>query len=45
VETWRRGWLPDGPVTIGITAGASTPNNEIDRVLRRVASFRSVALD
>jgi 4-hydroxy-3-methylbut-2-enyl diphosphate reductase len=45
LETWCRGWLPDGPVTIGITAGASTPNNEIDRVLRRVASFRSVALD
>jgi 4-hydroxy-3-methylbut-2-enyl diphosphate reductase len=44
-ETRSRGWLPDGEATIGVTAGASTPNNEIDRVLRRVASFRSVALD
>ena len=44
-ETRSRGWLPQGPVTIGITAGASTPNGEIERVLRRVASFRAVDLD
>ena len=44
-ETHSRGWLPQGPVTIGITAGASTPNGEIERVLRRVASFRAVDLD
>ena len=45
LQTWTRGWLPEGEVTIGITAGASTPNNEIDRVLRRVASLRAVVLD
>ena len=45
LQSWTEGWLPEGPVTIGITAGASTPNVEIDRVLRRVASFRAVALD
>ena len=38
------GWLPPGPLTIGITAGASTPNGEIERVLRRVASFRDIDL-
>jgi 4-hydroxy-3-methylbut-2-enyl diphosphate reductase len=44
-EILSRGWLPQGPLTIGITAGASTPNGEIERVLRRVASFRAVDLD
>jgi 4-hydroxy-3-methylbut-2-en-1-yl diphosphate reductase len=33
-------WLGDGPRTIGVTAGASTPNAEIERVIRRVAGIR-----
>jgi 4-hydroxy-3-methylbut-2-enyl diphosphate reductase len=44
-EVRTRGWLPEGRVTLGITAGASTPNGEVDRVLRRVASFRGQSLD
>jgi 4-hydroxy-3-methylbut-2-enyl diphosphate reductase len=33
-------WLPArGPVTIGLTAGASTPNNIIGDVVRRLESF------
>jgi 4-hydroxy-3-methylbut-2-enyl diphosphate reductase len=43
-ETEHRGWLPDGPVTIGVTAGASTPNSEIDAVIRRIASLRGASL-
>jgi 4-hydroxy-3-methylbut-2-enyl diphosphate reductase len=43
-EVRTRGWLPEGRVTLGITAGASTPNGEVDRVLRRVASFRGQSL-
>lgn len=32
----QRGWLPDGPVTIAFTAGASTPDTVLDEVIRRV---------
>jgi 4-hydroxy-3-methylbut-2-enyl diphosphate reductase len=33
-------WLPDGPVTIGLTAGASTPNNKIGETIERVLATR-----
>jgi 4-hydroxy-3-methylbut-2-enyl diphosphate reductase len=42
VESYADGWLPDGPLKIGVTAGASTPNSEIEAVVRRVASFRGL---
>jgi 4-hydroxy-3-methylbut-2-enyl diphosphate reductase len=36
-EEVTRGWLPDeGPVVIGLTAGASTPNNIVGQVISRV---------
>jgi 4-hydroxy-3-methylbut-2-enyl diphosphate reductase len=38
-------WLPDGPFTLGITAGASTPNNKIGEALVRVLRIRGVELD
>ncbi len=41
-ETTSRGWLPDGSAVVGVTAGASTPNAEIEHVIRRVAGFRGV---
>jgi len=41
-ESSSHDWLPDGPVTIGVTAGASTPNAEIERVIRRVAGIRGI---
>jgi 4-hydroxy-3-methylbut-2-enyl diphosphate reductase len=31
-----KGWLPDGPVTLGLTAGASTPNNTVGQVVERL---------
>lgn len=37
-------WLPDGPALIGITAGASTPNGEIEAVVRRVCDLRGVEI-
>src|SRR5207247_5209855 len=37
-------WLPEGPVTIGITAGASTPNNKIGETIERIAATRGVSL-
>jgi 4-hydroxy-3-methylbut-2-enyl diphosphate reductase len=33
------GWLPGGPVRIGLTSGASTPDNLVDQVIRRLETF------
>jgi 4-hydroxy-3-methylbut-2-enyl diphosphate reductase len=39
-ETQTQGWLPlVGPVRVGLTAGASTPNNIIGMVVERLAAF------
>jgi len=35
-------FLPDGPVTIGITSGASTPDNIFGDVLKRVLAIRGL---
>lgn len=35
-ERDETGWLPAGPVRLGITAGASTPNNKIGDVIARI---------
>ncbi len=43
--TETHGWLPDGPLTIGLTSGASTPNRILGEVIERLASFRGYALD
>jgi 4-hydroxy-3-methylbut-2-enyl diphosphate reductase len=37
-------WLPEGELTIGLTAGASTPNLEVGRVVRRVLDLRGIAV-
>jgi 4-hydroxy-3-methylbut-2-enyl diphosphate reductase len=39
-ETATTGWLPAGPVTIGLTAGASTPNNVVGEVVERILAVR-----
>ncbi len=41
-EVETKNWLKSGPVSIGITAGASTPNQVIGETLERVLKFRSV---
>jgi 4-hydroxy-3-methylbut-2-en-1-yl diphosphate reductase len=33
-------WLPAGPVRVGLTAGASTPNNVVGEVVRRLLALR-----
>jgi 4-hydroxy-3-methylbut-2-enyl diphosphate reductase len=44
-ETRREAWLPAGPATIGITAGASTPNNKIGETIARIAATRGATLE
>ena len=39
-EERRERWLPEGRLTIGITAGASTPNNKIGETIERIAALR-----
>ncbi|MGH7645305.1 MAG: 4-hydroxy-3-methylbut-2-enyl diphosphate reductase, partial [Gemmatimonadales bacterium] len=45
VETRRESWLPAGPVTVGLTAGASTPNNKIGETIARILATRGVELE
>jgi 4-hydroxy-3-methylbut-2-en-1-yl diphosphate reductase len=40
-ETLTRGWFPAAACRIGITAGASTPNNQIGETIERILGFRS----
>jgi len=44
-EQRRDGWLPAGPVTVGVTAGASTPNNKIGETIERIAAMRGLQLE
>jgi 4-hydroxy-3-methylbut-2-enyl diphosphate reductase len=39
------GWLPDGPFELGITAGASTPNNKIGEALLRILAIRGIEVE
>ena len=39
-ETRTSDWLGSGPRTIGLTAGASTPNNQIGEAVERIVGFR-----
>jgi 4-hydroxy-3-methylbut-2-en-1-yl diphosphate reductase len=45
-EVETRDWLPlDRPVRVGITAGASTPNNKIGEAVARVFATRGVTVE
>jgi 4-hydroxy-3-methylbut-2-en-1-yl diphosphate reductase len=43
-EVETRDWLPGGTITVGITAGASCPNNLIEDVIRRLLELRGVSV-
>jgi 4-hydroxy-3-methylbut-2-enyl diphosphate reductase len=43
-EAARPGWLENGVRTIGITAGASTPNNKIGEAIERILQSRGLAV-
>jgi 4-hydroxy-3-methylbut-2-enyl diphosphate reductase len=44
-ESSTPSWLPDGPLSIGLTAGASTPNNVVGEVLERLLALRGRTTD
>lgn len=41
-ESEARDWLPPTPAKIGLTAGASTPNNKIGEVVQRLAQLQQL---
>jgi 4-hydroxy-3-methylbut-2-en-1-yl diphosphate reductase len=43
-EVETEGWLREGPLVVGLTAGASTPNNEIGATVSRLLEFRGHTL-
>jgi len=43
-EIEQRNWLPSGKVTVGITAGASCPNNLIEDAIRRLFELRGISV-
>jgi 4-hydroxy-3-methylbut-2-enyl diphosphate reductase len=43
-EVETRDWLPARPATVGITAGASCPNNLIEDAIRRLFELRGVSV-
>jgi 4-hydroxy-3-methylbut-2-enyl diphosphate reductase len=44
-ESRAEGWLPRGPVTLGLTAGASTPNNVVGQVVEKLLALRGKKAD
>jgi 4-hydroxy-3-methylbut-2-enyl diphosphate reductase len=43
-EIETRQWLPPGKVTVGITAGASCPNNLIEDAIQRLFELRGISV-
>jgi len=43
-EVVTRDWLPAGNLTVGITAGASCPNNLIEDTIRRLFELRGISV-
>jgi len=43
-EVETRNWLPSGHATVGITAGASCPNNLIEDAIRRLFELRGISI-
>src|SRR6202453_3694555 len=43
-EVETNGWLPPGKITVGITAGASCPNNLIEDAIKRLFELRGISV-
>jgi 4-hydroxy-3-methylbut-2-enyl diphosphate reductase len=42
-EVTTEGWLPTSPLTVGVTAGASCPNNLIEETILRLYALHGVS--
>lgn len=43
-EEFTENWLPEGQITVGVTAGASCPNNLIEDVILRLFDLKGVSV-
>jgi len=43
MEVEEEGWLPFGPVRVGLTAGASTPNSQVGLAVGRILDARNLS--
>jgi 4-hydroxy-3-methylbut-2-enyl diphosphate reductase len=43
-EVAVQGWLGPGPHVVGITAGASTPNNKVGETITRIFATHGISL-
>jgi 4-hydroxy-3-methylbut-2-enyl diphosphate reductase len=44
-EVEAEDWLPEGPLVVGLTAGASTPNNKIGEAVELLLRTRGIAVE
>ncbi|GBF82630.1 4-hydroxy-3-methylbut-2-enyl diphosphate reductase [Aphanothece sacrum] len=40
----QENWLPDGPIVVGITSGASTPDKVVEAVIERIFAAKQIAV-
>jgi 4-hydroxy-3-methylbut-2-enyl diphosphate reductase len=43
-EVVTENWFPSGKITVGVTAGASCPNNLIEETIRRLFALRGISV-
>lgn len=43
-EERKKDWLPDGPLIVGVTSGASTPNSKTGEVIEKLFDLKGVSI-